>query len=440
MNPRVLCCIFNYNDNANAGAWADRLSPHFDTRILDSGSSPRCPHPLSVPLENVYYSGLMNEAFRLGKEGGYGWVMVVTSDIEISADNTLKLVEAMKDVAGTRNVGLYQPSTAWKGRSLPQSRCHFTGRMRSANFQEGWFHMIRIDLMEKVCPIDVTLNRLGWGVDLALSHFARITGLLVLVDDRIRVVHPGGTGYNREEAIRQMRAWHASIPGYTSPRHFRPLKTPVEYSLIVTLTTWKARIGNIPAVLDTIFGQTYKPDLVVLNVAYDLEIPASVQEYLDSHHVEVNRMEDLKVYKKLVPTLRRHPGVLVVSIDDDWLYPSGMLEDFIKVHRKYPSRPISGNHVHLFHTDFHCGCASLTRSDFFGPSLEKIDADVMANCPSDDTVYTYFLKRRGYLYARTRRQYFINMTPYNPQEPHSPDGDNHPQVSWEYLCKRFGEV
>ena len=34
--------------------------------------------------------------------------------------------------------------------------------------------------MEKVCPIDLTLNKLGWGVDLALSHFARIMGLLVL--------------------------------------------------------------------------------------------------------------------------------------------------------------------------------------------------------------------------------------------------------------------
>ena len=229
MNSGILCCVFNYNDNVHASEWADRLSPHFDTVILDSGSNPRCQHPLAVPLDNIYYSGLMNEAFRRGKEGGYGWVMVVTSDLEISAGNTVKLTAAMKDISRAANVGLYQPSTAWKGRSLPQSRCHFTGKMRCSNFQEGWFHLIRTDLMEKVCPVDVTVNRLGWGIDLALSHFARIMGLLVLVDDRIRVVHPGGRGYNREEALRQMRAWHATIPGYTSPRHFRPLKSAVEY-------------------------------------------------------------------------------------------------------------------------------------------------------------------------------------------------------------------
>ena len=79
--------------------------------------------------------------------------------------------------------------------------------------------------------MDVSVNRLGWGIDLALSHFARIDDLMVLVDDRIRVVHPGGTGYNKEDALRQMRAWHATIPGYTSPRHFPPRKGPVRYDV-----------------------------------------------------------------------------------------------------------------------------------------------------------------------------------------------------------------
>lgn len=231
MNHRILCCIFNHNDNASASAWADRLSPHFDTILLDSGSDPRCTHRLAVPLENVYYAGLMNEAWQRGVKGGYGWVLVLTSDLQISDKHMARLVKALEQVSHAQNVGLYQPSTAWRGRSLPQSRCHWTGRMRPTNFQEGWFHLVRTDLLGRVCPIDLSLNRLGWGIDLALSHFARVDKLLVLVDDRIRVVHPGGSGYNREEAQRQMRAWHASLPGYTSPRHFRPLREPVRYGL-----------------------------------------------------------------------------------------------------------------------------------------------------------------------------------------------------------------
>lgn len=231
MNARILCCIFNYNDNAAASAWADRLSPHFDTLILDSGSQPPCAHPLAVHLSNLYYAGLMNEAWRRGVEGGYGWVLVLTSDLMISEKHTVRLVKALAEISHAENVGLYQPSTAWRGRSLPQSRCHWTGRMRRTNFQEGWFHLVRVDLLGKVCPIDTSVNRLGWGIDLALSHFARVERLLILVDDRIRVVHPGGSGYNRDEALRQMRAWHATLPGYTSPRHFRPFREPIRYGL-----------------------------------------------------------------------------------------------------------------------------------------------------------------------------------------------------------------
>ena len=440
MNDRILCCIFNYNQNAGAIAWAARLHPVFDTVILDSGSSPACDHPLAVHLDNLYYSGLMNEAFRRGKEGGYGWVMILTSDLEISPKHTERLLSGMKDISRSVNVGLYQPSTAWKGRSLPQSRCHWTGGLRHANFQEGWFHLIRLDLMEKVCPVDVSLNRLGWGIDLALSHYARVNHWLILVDDRVRVVHPGGSGYNREEALRQMRAWHATLPGYTSPRHFRPNRDAIRYEeLLVSLTTWKPRMGNIPAVLDTIFGQTLPPDRVVLNLAHEEEIPAPVQAYLDAHPVEVNRVENLGVYKKLIPTLRKYPEALVVSIDDDWLYPKGMLADFMRVHRRYPDRPVSGNHVRLFHTFFHCGCASLTRRSFFGAWLDQIDRELMAHCESDDAVYTYFLKRNGYLYAHTRHRYFENMTPYNPVEPFSPEKAQAPERTWAYLCGRFGE-
>ena len=197
MDQRILSCILNYNRNEEAMAWADRLSPAFDTLILDSGSNPACPHPLAVHLDNIYYSGLVNETFRRASEGGYGWVLLLTSDLQISPANTEKLLPALKEISRAMNVGLYQPSTAWRGRSLPQSRCHWTGRLRCTNFQEGWFHLVRTDLLAKVCPIDTSLNRLGWGIDLALSHFARMEKLLVLVDDRIRVVHPGGSGYDK---------------------------------------------------------------------------------------------------------------------------------------------------------------------------------------------------------------------------------------------------
>lgn len=226
---KVLCCIFNYNENEKSIEWWKRLSPHFDTVILDSGSNPPCLHEGALNLPNIFYSGLMNKAYELLKEKGYRWLMIVTSDIEISDKHTARLVERMKFILTTSNVGLYQPSCAWsrRGRAHHQSMCHFTGRMRCVNFQEGWYHMVCREVLDEIMPVDTSINLLGWGIDVALSHIARVQRRLIVVDDKVRVLHPKGTGYNRDKAAKQMEEWLKTIPGFTSPRHYLPIKDKI---------------------------------------------------------------------------------------------------------------------------------------------------------------------------------------------------------------------
>ena len=64
--------------------------------------------------------------------------------------------------------------------------------------------------------------------------------------------------------------------------------------VIVSLTTWSKRIANLPAVLDSIYAQTYQPDKIVLNIAFYEAIPEDVESYLKQHNVEVNYVEDTK--------------------------------------------------------------------------------------------------------------------------------------------------
>ncbi len=209
--------------------------------------------------------------------------------------------------------------------------------------------------------------------------------------------------------------------------------------LIVSLTTWKARFDNIPGVLDSIFAQTLPPDKLILNLAFDEVVPDSLQQYLDRHAVEINRVPDTKVYKKLIPTLRKYPEACVVSIDDDWLYPPQMLEEFMRIHQQNPDSPISGNQESIHHIACHCGCASLTQRKFFGKYLDMIDEDIIRNCPSDDIVYTFFTRINGYTYIHTDSLFFDNMTTYNPSAPYSDSAKGFPvQESWDYLVRRFG--
>lgn len=210
--------------------------------------------------------------------------------------------------------------------------------------------------------------------------------------------------------------------------------------IIVSLTTWAKRIHNIPTVLDTIFCQTRTPDLVVLNLNEDETVPKDVNEYLTSHNVELNRVPLKKVYKKLIPTLTKYPYDCIINIDDDWLYPSTMIEDFWNTHIKYPNNPISGNREFINGLPCHCGCASLTKASFF--DVNNIDNDVMNNCPSDDTVFTFFAALHGHPYIWTDDLYYTNLKPYSQNDPYT-ESDlifNAVGISWNYLTNRFGNT
>lgn len=208
------------------------------------------------------------------------------------------------------------------------------------------------------------------------------------------------------------------------------------------MTSYGHRLMNIPGVLDTIFAQTLQPDLVVFNLAYEELLPNEVQDYIDEHHVEVNRVADTKVYKKLIPTLKKYPEDCVITIDDDFLYPQGMIEDFMLVHNTYPDFPISGNSIALWGLKCHCGCASLTKAEYFGNYLDCIDDEVIRNCPSDDMVYTYFANKSGHPYIRTKEQYYTNMIHYNEGTGYSVgvNAANGVLNTYKYLTDRFGKA
>ena len=212
--------------------------------------------------------------------------------------------------------------------------------------------------------------------------------------------------------------------------------------IIVSLTTWSKRIENIPVVLDTIFNQTMQPDFVVLNLAHDEIIPIEIQQYIDSHNVEVNRVEDTKVYKKLIPTLKKYPNDCVISIDDDWLYPKEMIADFENIHKRHPDYPISGNNISIGGIQCHCGCASMTKAVFMGRYLDLIDQEVIDHCPSDDIVYTFVSNKAGHPYIRTEGLYYTNLESYNETEPYSLNAVGRARISnsFTYLTKKFGKI
>lgn len=188
----------------------------------------------------------------------------------------------------------------------------------------------------------------------------------------------------------------------------------IEKKIIVSMTTWKDRIQNIPKVLNSILQQTVKPNQIVVNLSKDEfksidELPKEVYEFVCKNNIEINLVDgNTKVYKKIIPTMLIHKNDLVLSIDDDFIYPNTMIADFYKAYKQTPNQPISGNRISKFNLNCHCGCASLVQYKFYNIYIENY-LKYYQHCPSSDIFFTITAYKNGYTYARTSNIYFNNM-------------------------------
>lgn len=111
--------------------------------------------------------------------------------------------------------------------------------------------------------------------------------------------------------------------------------------LIVSLTTYSRRIHQAHLVIESLLEQTLKPNRVILWLDRDefsLEnIPIKLIE-LCKRGLQIEFCENLRSYKKLIPSLRRYPDSAVITADDDILYPDDFVERLYKAYKKSPDR------------------------------------------------------------------------------------------------------
>lgn len=97
---------------------------------------------------------------------------------------------------------------------------------------------------------------------------------------------------------------------------------PLPGTLIVSLTSYRPRFRYLDLALVSLLDQTIRPDRLILWVAeHEMKyLPRSVMT-LQSAGLEIRGTQDLKSYKKLIPTIARHPDAFIATADDDVFYP-----------------------------------------------------------------------------------------------------------------------
>ena len=112
--------------------------------------------------------------------------------------------------------------------------------------------------------------------------------------------------------------------------------------VIISLTSYGRRVKSVlPFTIISLLKQTYKPDKIILwlneNYWNNENLPISLLK-LKKYGLEVCFCNDIKSYKKLIPTLNAYPNDVIITVDDDVYYRRDVVKLLIEAYRQDPSR------------------------------------------------------------------------------------------------------
>lgn len=140
----------------------------------------------------------------------------------------------------------------------------------------------------------------------------------------------------RFQQVRNLGTAYAALARF--PRYRHAPRHALQGELTVSLTSYPPRFPGLPYTLKSILDQQVKADRTVLWIAerdFAALTPAILR--LREHGLEILACDDIRSYKKIVPTLRRWPGSFIVTADDDVYYGPDWLASMID--RFAPSAP-----------------------------------------------------------------------------------------------------
>lgn len=127
-------------------------------------------------------------------------------------------------------------------------------------------------------------------------------------------------------------------------------------AIIVSLTSFPGRINTVHKTIRSILNQArVKPDRVELWLAREQfekgknGLPVNLLE-LQEYGLEIRWCEDIRSFKKLLPTLKEHSDSVIVTADDDVFYKKDWLEKLVTEYEK-DTRNIYCHKATMFYLD-----------------------------------------------------------------------------------------
>lgn len=111
--------------------------------------------------------------------------------------------------------------------------------------------------------------------------------------------------------------------------------------VIVSLTSFPARIDTVNETIKSLLMQTFKPNMIVLWLGKDKfpdkekNLPQSLLA-LKKYGLTIEWCKDMGSYTKLVPSLKKWHDQILISVDDDIIYPLDTVEKLYYAYEQHP--------------------------------------------------------------------------------------------------------
>ena len=112
--------------------------------------------------------------------------------------------------------------------------------------------------------------------------------------------------------------------------------------LIVSFTSYPARIHKVPQVLECLYAQSMKPDRILLWLAeeqfpnHEADLPKALIDDAAAGKFELRWCDDLGSHKKYFYTMQEFPDDIVVIVDDDQYYHSDTIKTLYESYLRHP--------------------------------------------------------------------------------------------------------
>jgi len=112
---------------------------------------------------------------------------------------------------------------------------------------------------------------------------------------------------------------------------------PAEVDVVISLTSIPSRLSSLHLTIKSLLNQSISFEKVVLWLHKDIKnnLPPALQK-LQGQRFEIHYSETTEPHRKLVETLKLHPDRVIVTCDDDMMYPQDWLSGLLESWRHTP--------------------------------------------------------------------------------------------------------